>query len=193
MHSWRAVLLDDYFGGNNWKGYRYDEPWNSRHNQQFARQDFTRDNYQCSVQRRWASGTFTNYVLITGPGTLFPGSEQLSVDDIADGPENTIMAVHVCRTDYDWMEPRDLTLADIDAAIENGGPLPIRGCHPDGLIYVVMANSECQIMDPAIPPEILRGLLTIAGGEGVTQKQLIEDGYFHYGFRPGRFFDDQSK
>lgn len=182
LHSWRALLYDYHY--SQWgSAYNFREPWNGPNNSLLA--DQASRYFQCAVRHQWDAGALTNCVAITGPGTAFPGANAIKLDEITDGPENTIVAVHVDGWAYHWTEPRDLTLAEIDAAIASGGPMPWKGCHPEGDIYVILANGRVQIMSNTISPKTFRALVTIAGGDGVTQKELVEQGYFHYEYRGG--------
>ena len=51
----------------------------------------------------------TSYVVVTGPKTLWPGSEAACFKDI---PNITLLVAEVSHSDIHWMEPRDQPIAD---------------------------------------------------------------------------------
>jgi type II secretory pathway pseudopilin PulG len=162
MHSWRALLLPfivDHSGAAD--GYRFDEPWDSAHNQVFAHHPPA--IFRCPHGEHQAPGE-TSYVVVTGSETLFDGDQALSMGDISDGLSNTILVVEVGNSGVNWLEPRDLPL---EQTTFGGASGRLGGIHPDGAL-VLMADGSVRMIPVDLPSEQIRALITPRGGEPVV-------------------------
>ena len=88
MHSWRTELFR-VVAPSEVQGYSFDEPWDSEHNKKLI--PLMPSVFQ---NPNLPSGDFkTNYLAVSGKGTLFDGQEKISVAAIRDGTTNTLMLV----------------------------------------------------------------------------------------------------
>jgi hypothetical protein len=167
MHSWR-VLITPYLGFENdlYSAYRFDEPWNGPNNRKLAQE--IPWIFRCPRRSSGRGSLSTDYVVVVGPGTLFPGAETVSPGDIADGSENTITIVEIEDSDIHWMEPRDLRFEELSFSANGKGRRSISSPHPAG-VAVGFADGGRSRIRPATPPETWRALLTRSGGEDVAR------------------------
>jgi len=156
--SWRVALLpyfeqgtvDEYLFGR----FRLDEPWNSPHNLKLL--DSMPEVYRSP--RNPETGR-TRCLGVVGEKTLFGDMHGASDQDITDGLSNTILVV---EADYSvaWTKPEDL---DYDATIPLNG---LGHAHPSEFNVLLSDGSVRFILDN-IDKDVLRGLMTINGGEDV--------------------------
>jgi hypothetical protein len=177
MHSWRVLLLPFLEEGDLYADYDFNEPWDGPNNRRLA--DRTPSVYLCANRDKWnpwterytfsSNAPMTSYVLVTGKGTAFDGSSAVTLDEIADGPENTLLAVEIANSHIHWMQPRDLPIDQISFRINDPtAKLAIRSNHPDGA-NVVFANAAARFIPSDLAPQTVRALITIDGGEDVGE------------------------
>lgn len=176
MHSWRVLLLPFIDQLPLYKGYRLDEPWNSPHNLQIAER-LNAEMFRCPNRPRGSDPRLTNYVVIVGAGTAFPGTGVSRLEDFADGLENTILMAEIANSDILWTEPRDLVVDHMSFAINDPKRASISGAHPSGPAVVFGESIRAYRLDKSLRPETLRALITIAGGEPVKRDSLIRPDY----------------
>ncbi len=163
MHSWRVLIMPFMEGNNIYKRYNFDEPWDSPNNLSIAKT--AGRCYQCPSQPD-VDYPITNYVAIVGPHTIFDGTNCRKFEDITDGTSNTIMLVEVADSGICWNEPRDLRFDEIDFRI-NGDKRPGIGSHHWKKVRVAMCDGGLQTLENSTPPEVVKALTTIDGGEDV--------------------------
>ena len=164
MHSWRAILLP-YFEGDEVRKlaeqYRFDEPWNGPNNRQLV--DKMPKVYHCRGDDE--NDNQTSYLAVVGSETMWRESEPMRIREMTDGTPNTIAVVECSDSGINWLEPRDLTFPDAAAGINALTDRPgIRSEHSGGAM-VLFADGSVHFLPDGIKPDILRGLLTPAGGE----------------------------
>lgn len=167
MHSWRVLILP-YLGEQAlYREYRFDEPWNSPHNLGVARQ--MPSVFRCPED--WQAGPVdTSYAMLVGPGAFCEGPTSTTFDDITDGPDHTLAVVEVSGFGIRWTQPRDLDIEGMTYTINDSaafGPMSHHyGCaeflFADGS---VRALGDPRAWDDEITPEMLRALITRAGGD----------------------------
>jgi hypothetical protein len=105
--SWRVLILP--FAGEQalYQAYRTDEPWDGPKNSQLAGR--MPAFYRCPAHAQHAR---TNYAVIVGPETAFPGSGSTSISQIenGDGLFSTMLVAEIGGMGIPWMEPRDLRM-----------------------------------------------------------------------------------
>ncbi len=163
MHSWRVLIMLFMDGDNIYKRYRFDEPWDSPNNLAIAKE--AGRNWRCPSQPD-VDYPITNYVAIVGPHTIFDGPHCRRFEEITDGISNTIMVVEVADSGIRWNEPRDLRFDEIDFSI-NGEKRPGIGSHHPKKINAAMCDGAVISMPDSTPPEVVKALTTIDGGEDV--------------------------
>ncbi len=105
-HSWRVLLLAaDPATYDLYKKYNFNEAWDGPSNRRLA--DKMPSFYHCPNS---TSGPSTDYFVVVGAGTAFPGAASTTLDDITRPRGSTVLVVEASRHFTHWMEPRDLDL-----------------------------------------------------------------------------------
>jgi hypothetical protein len=152
MHSWRVLLLPYLEQEALYGQYNFDEPWNGPNNSLLAATIVP--VYACPSQP--GTSTNTNYVVVVGQNTMFRGDQPARLQDIVDGTANTVMVIDAANTGINWLEPRDLDMNSVLAAI---------GPHPS-VVQVVMADGSVRALPVGpIGTQKLQPMLTMDGGE----------------------------
>lgn len=160
--SWRMQIAP-YLGMDAYhRDYHYDEPWNSPANRAIC--DFKHPQY-CH-HRAPNSSRFTNIVMPTGTGTI--GENPVTLDDITDPHDQTIIVMSLQRSDILWHEPRDLSISEITRAPDNPDRILIRGRPFEGG-YCAFVDSSIDWLPANIKYDTLVAMLTIAGGESIDK------------------------
>jgi len=119
--------------------------------------------------------TTTNYLAVVGPETAWPEAGRRRFAEAADGAAKTILFVENLGAGIHWMEPRDLRLADMDLRVNS----PAGISSPYDRPGVALLDGTLRSLKPTLDPDVLRALLTVAGGE-----QLADDGAGGWEFLP---------
>lgn len=177
MQSWRLLILPylDYANLYNVcdRRFSWDSPANS-----------ILRNTNVSVYSTRLESRYTDYLLLAGPGTAFPGKDAVSRREIVDGLENTLILAQSADSDVLWMEPRDIDVRHYSFKVNQPGTLGISG--PKGWRPLILfADGRAAVLDDLVSPSLLRALTTIQGSEPVTRQTLIEEG--HVDYSPVRF------
>jgi hypothetical protein len=180
-HSWRIRVLPFMLSSPQYSVYDFDQPWNAENN-------ITIDTRPLPSK----SGEFvvfgnpygpacdgddphvTSYLAIVGDDAFAHPNQTRTQADISDGLENTIAAVEVGRSDVHWLSPVDLEFDKMSFAI-NDGPQSISSLHPSGPL-VLFCDGAVFRVNPAIDPELVRGMCTIRGGEQISRDSLTAKG-----------------
>ncbi len=167
LRSWRVLLLPFLEQEPLYRLYRFDEPWDGPNNRKVAALAKDFDVFSCPAQAPGGLVGETSYVAVIGPHTAFPGETCVSMQDIKDGPASTLMVVEVHHSGIHWMEPRDLHVLQTTPVISAKSGQGISSTHKNGA-QVVTADAAVHFLPAdATFPELLRGLISIDGGEGV--------------------------
>lgn len=162
MHSWRVLLLPYVDSMELYRRYDFHEPWDGPHNRQLF--DAMPKVFHSETEP--PSTRFANLVVVTGPGTAFPGAEPTRIADFQDGLDRTILATEVANSDIVWTEPRDLDIRTM-ALSPNAPGRPSISAVSWRDPYVVLGDSiRTYPVKPSLTGDALRAMLTIAGGEG---------------------------
>ena len=103
----------------------------------------------------------TDYLFITGPGTIFeelPNGKPLTMADVTDGLSGTIFVIETSQAGAHWAEPKDFDITQLTS-------LP-PGNHPVGNL-AGFADGSVQTLSKDMDPATFRALLTRNGGEQV--------------------------
>ncbi|HBO44771.1 MAG TPA: hypothetical protein DD670_12745 [Planctomycetaceae bacterium] len=173
MHSWRVLILPFIEDGGLYAAYRFDEPWDGPNNRQLA----DRMPAIFHIDSEPPSTRMTNVVAIVGPGTAFPGPTSTRLEDFADGPGQTILLTEIANSDIAWLEPRDLHVDTMSFRI-NDSSKPSISCSRHQGPHVVFADRiHAYQLGPALRPETLRALTTVAGGEQMFIGEVLDVGF----------------
>ncbi|HEY2839575.1 MAG TPA: DUF1559 domain-containing protein [Pirellulales bacterium] len=160
MHSWRALLLP-YVGGDHLK-YDMNEPWDGPNNRKLW--DQMPSTYRCPSDDTSPPNT-TSYVAVVGPNTMWPGAKSVSFKHFRDSSSNTIAVVEGKNLAVPWLEPRDLEEESLSLKINDSSTnTSLSSAHSEG-VMVLLADGSAKFLRSTTDPQLLKALLTIAGGE----------------------------
>jgi hypothetical protein len=181
LYSWRVLLMAELdrtersFGGLLACGFRFDEPWDSPNNCKLHSLSLN-TLLQCPSDPALAGSNETNFVAVTGPGTVFPSdgtSRRLA--DVTDGPENTFFVVEVVDAGIHWMEPKELDWRTMSFRLDDRSHPSVSSNHPFGVTHggphVLTVDDMAASLRWNVAPETLRALFTIAGGERIERSR----------------------
>jgi prepilin-type processing-associated H-X9-DG protein len=154
--SWRVLILPYLEQDALYKKFRLNEPWDSEHNKKLISK--MPPAFNCPVSKLRDTGK-TNYLAVRGEKAVFPGNTSVSLEDIQDGPANTIMVVEVPdEKPVVWTQPEDFRY-------DEQNPLKgLVGLHP-GLFIAGFADGHVEVMSDTIKPPTLKALFTRSGNE----------------------------
>lgn len=172
MHSWRVLVLPELGAQDVYDRYDFDQPWNSPHNLALADGSPSGMSLFCPLYHCPSDGDSdrldTSYVMVVGRQAFSEGPTGRSLDDLADGSSHTIAIVEVSRSGIHWMEPRDLNFDEVSFKINDPNGKGVRSEHPGG-INVGFADGSVDTIEKDIDPKVLKALMTVAGGEDLSE------------------------
>jgi prepilin-type processing-associated H-X9-DG protein len=163
MHSWRVLILPFLEYGHLNRQYDFNEPWDSPSNLAVTQQVIP--VFQCPSAPE-PDPMHTNYMVITGPNTIFDGSKACGIRDITDGTSNTILVVEVTGQGVHWAEPVDLDARQLQIGINAGTGNEISSKHPGGA-NVAFADGSVQFIRQGINPQTLQNLINRHDGKAI--------------------------
>jgi prepilin-type processing-associated H-X9-DG protein len=169
MHSWRVLILP-YMGSDTlYAQYDFSEPWDGPNNITLLGQ--MPNSFDCPSRLRGrALSTSTNYAVVSGQGTMFPGAKSIRLDEVVDGADNTLMVVEVSNAQIPWTKPEDLDLGTMSLGINDEKRPSISSPHRHRKgVNVAFSDGSCWFLPESTTADRLRSMLTIAGGEPVTK------------------------
>lgn len=158
MHSWRILLLPYLEQNDLYHQYNFSEPWDGPNNRKLA--DRMPKMYAFHGEHH-AGLTVTNYLAVVGPETLWQGRGKVTFSDVKDNLSSTILIVENRGANVHWMEPRDLSFAEM--SFEWNSPAGVSSKYPDPA--VAMLDGSLHRLRKTLSPTTLRALLTINGEE----------------------------
>lgn len=175
LHSWRVYVLPYMEEGELYEKIRLDEPWNSPYNRQFA--DKMPYLFRCPANpNQDRTDGITDYLMITGPGTVGAGPKGTSIKDITDGTANTIILIEVANSGINWMCPYDYDIAEAGFVAGPDGKgaskspdTPKVSSYHATIAQALLCDGMIKCISKSIDPELLEGLFTINGGEDVSE------------------------
>ncbi len=162
MHSWRVLILP-YLGERAlYESYDMTKPWDAAENSHMQAQ--IPAVYVSPANKTIAIGE-SSYMLITGPGTLFPPKAAPATPaSVPDGAANTLLVVETNNRASSWIEPVDLDVTTLPARIGMLGG--IGGTHKEGATAVLVDGRPVLLPGDAAK-SIIDGMISPAGGESV--------------------------
>ncbi len=178
LHSWRTLILPFLERRKLYEALRLDEPWDSTHNQTVWKSTGGYPNvFECPNEDRWPSGLGTSYLAVVGAETMWPTGDTRKLSDVTDGAARTIMLVEVLESGIDFFEPRDLEFNELSFRLNDSDHFSPRSKHGawtrwpwqtgEPTVMVAFADGSAMALPQSTPPETLRALLTISGGETI--------------------------
>lgn len=171
MHSWRVIILP-YLGAAERQlhtGYDYSKPWDAPENAMVLRQ--MPDVYACPADPNAFSMKEANYMVVVGPGTMFPNAKSRRRYEVTDSWDDTILVVEVASRGIAWTEPRDLDFAALNLTVNDGSRRSLGGNHEEGA-NVLLGNFKTILLEKDSSREYVEGLLTTSGGENTDAMEF---------------------
>jgi hypothetical protein len=167
LYSWRVLILPFLGYEDLHKRFQLDQAWDSPANSALLGEMppvFASPNSDQGTRNHEP-----NYVLLTGPGTVFPPAGPLSKSQVTDTP--TILLVETLCNGVVWAQPGDIDTGQNGATIGNQGMKTIGGLHATHVVVV-----DCEANGYRIPREtpqsVIDALVTPAAGENVNPEGL---------------------
>jgi hypothetical protein len=164
--SWRVAILPFIEQQQVYQQFKLDEPWDSPNNKKWSQVRIPTFMTPADSPVAVAADSYgmTNYLGVSGPGTIFDPKGKIRIVDIADGTSNTILAVETLDA-VPWAKPGDLVY-------DPAKPLPkITPAWPGDMTNVAMGDGSVRAINvKRIPEKTLRALFTRAGGEVIDPK-----------------------
>ena len=155
--SWRVHILPYIEQDQLYRQFKLDEPWDSEHNKKLI--DKMPVTYR--LPSAPANTTKTNYLMITGKGTLYEKYDGVTIAAIVDGTSNTLMAVEVNNDRaVTWTKPDDYEV-NFDKPLDG-----LLGIRPGGF-QAAFIDGSVRFISQTIDQVTLKALYTRAGGEVV--------------------------
>lgn len=173
MHSWRVLILP-WFGSEEkdvYAQFDFTKPWDDPGNLKLAGKIHL-DLFHCPSESDHGRSLMTNYVVVVGSQSAFPGQRSTALTDMTDGAENTILLVEIGNSDIHWMEPRDLDFGQLSFLVNDPHRAGISSSHPRGP-GVSFANGTVIRLAESLRPATLQALITISGQEPILKQSLI--------------------
>jgi hypothetical protein len=155
LYSGRVLLLPFLEQNAIYSQFDLTQPWDSSQNMPLAQISIAQF---MDPSAKPAPGQ-TDFLFVSGKGTIFEAGQTSRLRDILDGTSNTLMLIEVKNSGISWTEPKDIDLTQAAA-------LPA-GNHPGGNIAIT-ADGAVRFLSKNIAPATLQGLTTKAGGEMIN-------------------------
>lgn len=170
LYSWRVLILPQLGEASLYARFNLDEAWDSEENAALLASCPL--VYLSPTIGSTQGVTEPNYVLLTGRGTLFPPAGPLSPQDIADGPENTLLVVETASRVSQWSEPWDLDVGKMNKKINASSGNAIGGNHEGGAA-AAFADGTSAWLPEDLSPTVLNSLISPSGNEPVDPDAFI--------------------
>jgi prepilin-type processing-associated H-X9-DG protein len=154
LYSGRVLLLPYLEQNELYKQFDLNQAWDSPANQAVS-QTMLKVFMDPSSPDQTTPGK-TDFLFVTGKGTIFETGQYTKLFEVTDGTSNTIVVVETRNSGIRWAEPKDLDLSQPMA-------LPA-GNHPGGHM-VLFADGSVRFLSKAAGAQTIRDAATKAGGE----------------------------
>ncbi|PQO42398.1 DUF1559 domain-containing protein [Blastopirellula marina] len=194
-HSWRVRLGPFREQSSFFDQYRFDEAWDGEWNRNLEIQpepdkvgklgggvDETGIRYakayylwQCPSDRE-SESPHTNYLMPVGPGAIGLPGQGRKLADITDDHSTTILIAETASRDIEWLQPKDLDVETMSFQINDPDSPSISSHHPGGAL-VVFCDGTVGFLSSDLPPEVVKAMITIDGGEIIEKDEDAPGGY----------------
>lgn len=158
MHSWRVLILP-YLGRRDvYERYDFSEPWDGPNNARATRVYLEQFNCPSLIKPR--NPCTTDYFVVVGPETLWPGATSVALGQVQDRPDQTILLVESCDLNVHWSQPVDLEWSQMGRTLNAATGPSISSGHPGGAL-AAFADGHVEFLDDALQEAELRRLLTV--------------------------------
>ncbi|RCS54414.1 DUF1559 domain-containing protein [Bremerella cremea] len=187
-HSWRVRLMPFIESSPYYSNYRFEEPWNSDWNLQLESRPLESWKmqepiicshnlyWQCPGERKDKSVSHTAYLMLVGPHAFGRKEEGIRWQEITDDPATTIAVAETASRSIHWLQPKDLDVETMSFQINDPKKPSISSHHPYGP-HVLFFDGTVTQLSPDLPPEVLKAMITIDGGEKIVRDENAPGGY----------------
>jgi hypothetical protein len=174
--SWRVELLPFLDHPAEYKSYDRQTTWNSPQNLPVSKANVNvlvcpsvPPTDQKDLSGRW----YTAYATVIGTNTAFPKGQGRPIKEFTDGTSLTVLAVEACGQQIVWTEPRDIKFSEKSLGVnlpgEKLGQSPaIWSSYHKRAVNTLLADGSVRALSPDTDPQIVRAILTVNGGEPVS-------------------------
>lgn len=155
LYSGRVLLLPFLEQEALYRSFDLAQAWDSPRNRWIS------DTTLKVFQDPSADGTNpgrTDYVFITGKGTIFEEGKNVKITDVLDGLSQTMMMVTVNKSGKCWAQPFDFDLTM---------PTSLPGTNHSNNTLILFGDGSVRAMSTTVPPTEVRAMATAAGGEHI--------------------------
>lgn len=156
LYSWRVLILPYIEQYRIAEEFHYDEPWDSPHNLSLLSDLDIFQSHDATVRGE------TQFLAVVSDDTLWNPDRDISVDDVTDGLDRTLLLVEVPSQGIHWSEPRDLSRAAAIEILKSRSASPPWNRRPR---HVALADGSVHAVPQGLNEADVEALLTIAGGE----------------------------
>lgn len=204
-NSWR-IRLDPFLESSPFFDmYRIEEPWDSEWNRTIEFRQLKSDKetgepftkltptedmigdidpssnsrasylWQCPTHQERKS-PYTSYLMLVGPTAVGMLEDGRSIKEIADDLSHTIIVAEYAGHGISWLEPKDFDTETMSFRINDPGKPSISSHHPGGAL-VGMADGSVRWLSNDLPPEVVKAMITINGGEKIIEDENAPGGF----------------
>jgi RNA polymerase sigma factor (sigma-70 family) len=162
--SWRVLILPFIDQDALFKEFKLDEPWNSDHNKKLQKK---MPKLYAPVRGKNKDSHSTHYQVFTGKGTIFEGTQGVSIQTITDGTSNTLAIVEAADA-VPWTKPADL-IYDPDK------PLPKLGGMFKDVFHAAFADGAVHTLKREFDERTMRLVITRNDGNVIDMSKIMAD------------------
>ena len=178
MHSWRVLTLPYVDQLDSYEKYNFDEPWDGPSNSKLLAQ--APYVYSCP-SHGGRSSSLCSYVAVTGPGTVWHGAKPVTIDEISDGTDDTIMLTETPHP-VPWMKPEDISADDFLKLFTDEARRPplsyrVKTYFVDygSFLNITTVDSRQFEISKRVSAQTIDSMLTIAVGDEVDRASLMPE------------------
>jgi prepilin-type processing-associated H-X9-DG protein len=157
IHSWRMATAPFLEPDAHYSFYSWKEPWDGPNNRDLH--GINRYVLHCPSDTKVLDQPITNYVVATGPGTLWPVDRALRIK-CEDIPGSTILFVETRDCGIHWLEPRDLNHQTMTFSLPAPPGEGISSMHPGGA-NAALGDGSVRWLPWETDPDVLRQMFLI--------------------------------
>jgi hypothetical protein len=155
-HSWRVLILES-IEPQLYAKYNFKEPWDGPNNRKLAAS--MPEYYACAADPEARRHLRTNYFVVTGEQTLFPGSVPVSFKAVRKPYSEVILLIESLGEGIHWMEPRDITFDSMNFVIDANSGHSVSARHRRGPNICTVDGTARTLVD--VTPDMLRQMFVI--------------------------------
>lgn len=163
LHSWRVLLLE-FIDNDLFQQYKFSEPWDGPNNRRLSHR--MPHCYRCPNSRHPETAHLTDYVVVVGEETAFPGSRSVSLTDIRADRSSTILVVEASGMRVPWMEPRDMVFREMSFVPNDDSQPSILSDDPGGPAVLMADGKKTRLR--TVSSDAVKSMLKISAGGQVA-------------------------